>query len=133
MELVFAFPKGLLRLSSLINVGQDAVPADHTAVASFQWRSAYGEPPILVVCSPKSAERVVSSPGFKVREPSPRFEPDIVRMDSFRPSPAHDFAERRAKIFKYTPVDVVDVALGASCPHQRRNRVHQQTKVMLAA
>src|SRR5258708_7857566 len=64
--LVFAFPKSLIRLSSVINVDHDAVPAKHTAVASFQWCSTYCEPPILAVGSSKSADCVVSGPGFEI-------------------------------------------------------------------
>ena len=36
-ELVFAFPKGLLRLSLIINIDQDAVPTEHPAIACSQW------------------------------------------------------------------------------------------------
>src|SRR3954447_13715646 len=103
------------------------------AVASFQWRSPYCEPPILAVCSSKSADGVVSSPGFEIREPSPRFERDVVRVDFFHPSIADDFVKCCSEIFEHTLVDVLDVALGSSCPHQRRNRVDEQTKLLLAA
>src|ERR1700733_10427725 len=55
-ELVFAFPKGLLCLSSIMNIDQDAVPTQYCAIPSSQGLSAYIEPPVSAVCTSNSAD-----------------------------------------------------------------------------
>jgi hypothetical protein len=105
-ELVFAFPKGLLRPSSVIDIEKNAIPAEHLAIVGSQWLPTDLEPPISTVSSSKSAHRIVRFSGFEILEPGPRFERDVVRMDFVHPSPADDFAQWRSKIFEHTLVDV---------------------------
>jgi hypothetical protein len=69
--------------------------------------------------------------GFEILEPAPYLESDVVRMDFVHPPPAIDFAQRRAKIFEHPFVDVVEITIRRGSPHQRRNRLHQQTKLLL--
>src|SRR3954467_2700661 len=95
-ELVFALPKRLLHPSLIVDVDQDAVPTQHGAIPGPQWFSAYIEPAISAVCSAKSADYVVRIFSIETLKPVRHLKCDVVRVDSFRPSPAHDFAKRRA-------------------------------------
>ena len=42
-------------------------------------------------------------------------------MNFVHPSPTDDFAQWRSKIFEYTFVDVIDIALWRGSPHERWN------------
>src|SRR3954471_2702933 len=127
-ELVFALPKRLLQPSLIVDVDQDAVPTKHGAITGPQWFSAYIEPAISAVCSAKSADYVMRIFSFEAFEPVRHLKCGVVGVDSFRPSPAGDFAKRRAKIIEHTLVDVFNIAVGRGPPHQRRNGVRQQPK-----
>src|SRR5208283_2707469 len=85
------------------------------------------------VRSSNSADCIVRISGFEIFEPGPHLEGDVVRMDFFHPSPADDFAQWRSKIFEHTLVDVFNIAIWSGSPHQRRDRLHEQTKLLLAA
>src|ERR1700722_1927804 len=122
-EVVFAFPKGLLRPSPIIDIDQNAVPTQHRAIAGPQWFSADLEPPISTVRSSNSAHYIVRFSGFEILEPTVHLECDVVRMDFVHPSPADDFAQRRSKIFEHTLVDVLEITIWRGSPHQRRNRL----------
>src|SRR5271170_4694145 len=80
-ELVFALPKSLLRLSSVIDIDQDSAPTEHAAIAGSQWFSAHLEPPISAVRSAKSAHDIVRFSRFEILEPGPYLERDVVRMN----------------------------------------------------
>src|ERR1700733_1494463 len=131
-ELEFAFPKGLLRRSPIINIDQDAIPTQHRAIAGSQWFSADLEPPISTVRSSNSAHDIVRISGFEICEPAPYLEPNVVRMDFIHPSPANDFAQRRSKIFEHPVVDVVEITIRRGSPHQRWNGFNYQTKLLRA-
>ena len=70
--------------------------------------------------------------GFEILEPSTHFERDVVWMDLFHPAPANDFAKWRSNIFEHTLVHVLEIAAWPSSPHQCRNGLHQQAKLLLA-
>src|ERR1700733_8497233 len=125
-ELVFAFPQGLLGLSSIINIDQDTIPTQYCSIASSQGFSAYIEPSVSAVRSSNSADRIVMISGFENLEPSTHFERDVVWMDLFHPAPANDFAKWRSNIFEHTLVHVLEIAAWPSSPHQCRNGLHQQ-------
>src|SRR5215203_1281467 len=108
-ELVFALPKRLLHPSLIVDVDQDAVPTKHGAITGPQWFSAYIEPAISAVCSTKSADYVMRIFSFEILEPVRHLKCDVFRVDSFCPSPADDFAKRRAKKFEHTLVDVFNI------------------------
>src|SRR5208282_579079 len=110
-----------------------AVPTQHAAIVRSQRFGAHREPPISPVRSPKSAGRVVRIFGFEIFEPGLHLESDVIRVDSFRPSPADDVVKWRSKIFEHTLVDVFDIALWPGSPDQRRNRLNRQAKLLLAA
>jgi hypothetical protein len=69
---------------------------------------------------------------LQIFEPGPDLESDVVWMNFFHPSPTEDLAERCSKIVQRTLVDVFDVALRPGSPHRRRNRLHNQTELLLA-
>ena len=72
---------------------------EHRAITGSQWLSAYIEPAITAVRSAKSADYIVRIFSFETFEPVSHLKRDVLRVDSFRPSPANDVAKRCSKIF----------------------------------
>src|SRR5271170_828844 len=132
-EPVFALPKSLLGPSPIINIDEDATPTKHRAIVGSQWFSADLEPSISAVRSAKSAYDIVRFSRFEILKPGPHLERDVVRMDLFHPSPANNLAKRRSKIIEHTLVDVFNIPLWPGSPYERRKRLYQQTKLLLAA
>src|SRR6202043_1102389 len=118
---------------SVVDINQNAIPTKHPAITGSQRFSAHVEPTILAIRSSKSADRVVRRLGLKIVEPSSHLERDVVGVNFVHPSPAEDFVSRRPEIFERTLVDVFNIALRGSSPHRCRNRLHQQTNLLLAA
>ena len=105
----------------------------HRAITGSQRFSADLEPAISAVRSSNSADRIVMTFTFESFEPSVHFKCDVIRVDFFHPPPANNFGKWCSHIFEHTLVNVIKVAVGPSPPHKGRNRLHYQTKLLLAA
>src|SRR5262249_55095356 len=97
-------------LFGFIDVNSDAVPLNDASLPVAQRLTKGAVPTKLAVCATETVQSPVRGFSLECVVEGPYGFWDVVRMNSFDPAGANDFAEPRSKIVEQTLVDVFDFA-----------------------
>src|SRR6516225_9901073 len=128
----FAGPQGFLSALAILDLGTGSVPFDDLLRFVSQWIGAKQEPAICTVKASHSRFHVKRLARSQARAPTFDQAVAVIRMDGCSPSPTLGLFRSHARVIEPYLVSEVAVAVRASSPCRRGDRVDDGGKIALA-
>jgi len=128
----FTPPEPLLRFLAGMDVGEQVVPADDTAVAVSQWEPTGLKPAVLAIKPSDPVFELVRLSGFDGVLPGSDDEWEIGGMNGVRGAPSLELLEGPAEILEDPAVDVLDRTGRRHHGDEAGNRLDDEAKALLA-
>src|ERR1700722_2787253 len=116
-----------------MDVRQQVIPTDDTAVGVTRWESARLEPPIFTIGPTKAMLNFVRRTRLYGVLPGCDHTREFGRVHRIRRTPFLQFLKRATEVIKDPPVDVRDSALACHYSDESRNRFDDEGEVFFIA